>query len=196
MAGLLKPYAATQLITELKKAVHLPIHLHTHDTSSAQLATYLKAVKAGVDVVDVALGSPGLTSQPNFNTLVAILQNTNANLSSIWHRSINTPIIGRQSANTLIPLRRIIDGTAEVYDHEIPGGQYTNLRPQANAMGLGNRMTVLKHAYVVANELVGNIVKVTPSSKVVGDLAMFMVTNNLSKEAVLERGDTLSFPNR
>ncbi|MBK9458068.1 MAG: pyruvate carboxylase [Sphingobacteriales bacterium] len=196
MAGLLKPYAATQLITELKKAVHLPIHLHTHDTSSAQLATYLKAVEAGVDVVDVALAAmSGLTSQPNFNTLVAILQNTErepkfdlASLnqySNYWEavRQYYYPFEGDLKA-----------GTAEVYDHEIPGGQYTNLRPQANAMGLGNRMTDIKHAYVVANELVGNIVKVTPSSKVVGDLAMFMVTNNLSKEAVLERGDTLSFP--
>lgn len=196
MAGLLKPYAATELVGSLKKVVGIPIHLHTHDTSSAQLATYLKAIEAGVDVIDLALAAmSGLTSQPNFNTLVAITQGQERapqfdlkslnGFSNYWEavRQYYYPFEGDLKA-----------GTAEVYEHEIPGGQYTNLRPQANSLGLGGRMTDIKQAYVEANELLGNIVKVTPSSKVVGDLAMFMVTNRLDKAGVLERGNSLSFP--
>lgn len=196
MAGLLKPYAATELIGGLRGAVGIPIHLHTHDTSSAQLATYLKAIEAGVDVVDVALAAmSGLTSQPNFNTLVAIMAGQE-----------RAPVFDLGSLNAFSNYWEAVrayyyafegdlkSGTAEVYEHEIPGGQYTNLRPQASSLGLGGRMVDIKRAYVEANELLGNIVKVTPSSKVVGDLAMFMVTNGLDKAGVLERGDSLSFP--
>lgn len=196
MAGLLKPHAAHVLISELKKTLSIPIHLHTHDTSSAQLATYLKAIDAGVDIVDVALASmSGLTSQPNFNTLVAILEgherapqydllSLNA-CSNYWEtvREYYYPFEGNLKA-----------GTAEVYRHEIPGGQYTNLKPQAQSMGLADQLDDIKQAYIDANELFGGIVKVTPSSKVVGDMAMFMVTSRLSKNDILEKADQLAFP--
>jgi pyruvate carboxylase len=196
MAGLLKPYAAEILITELKKSIQIPIHLHTHDTSSIQNASYLKAIEAGVDVVDVALASlSGLTSQPNFNVLVEALRNTPHELD-FNTRSLN------DFSNYWETVREIyypfesglLAGTAEVYNHEIPGGQYSNLKPQAISMGLADRMDEIKKCYEDVNELFGDIVKVTPSSKVVGDLAMFMVNGKLSKEDILKKGDTLSFP--
>lgn len=196
MAGLLKPYAATQLVTALKEAIDLPIHLHTHDTSAAQLTTYLKAVEAGVDVVDVALGAmSGLTAQPNFNTFVEMLKYTERSpnfdiqslneFSNYWEtvRSYYYPFESGLQA-----------GTAEVYQHEIPGGQYSNLRPQANSLGLADSMVDIKKAYTDVNELFGNIVKVTPSSKVVGDLALYMVANGYSKEDIIEKGHSIDFP--
>ncbi len=196
MAGLLKPYAAEILISELKKSVQIPIHLHTHDTSSIQNASYLKAIEAGVDVVDVALASlSGLTSQPNFNVLAEALRNTPHELD-FNIRSLN------DFSNYWETVREIyypfesglLAGTAEVYNHEIPGGQYSNLKPQAISMGLADRMDDIKKSYEDVNELFGDIVKVTPSSKVVGDLAMFMVNGKLTKEDILTKGDTLSFP--
>ncbi|OJJ22316.1 pyruvate carboxylase [marine bacterium AO1-C] len=196
MAGLLKPYAAEKLVTALKNNVSLPIHLHTHDTSSIQSATYLKAIEAGVDVVDVALSSmSGLTSQPNFNSLVAAMQGHErenpislASLNQFSH-------YWEQIREYYYPFESGLKaGTAEVYDHEIPGGQYSNLRPQANALGLGDQFETIKKNYGIANELFGNIVKVTPSSKVVGDFAMYMTSNGLTKEDILEKGHTLSFP--
>jgi pyruvate carboxylase len=196
MAGLLKPYAAETLIKELRKSVDLPIHLHTHDTSAIQSATYLKAIEAGVDVVDVALASlSGLTSQPNFNVLAESLKNTpyevdtdveSLNAFSNYWENVREYYYPFESG--------LMAGTAEVYRHEIPGGQYSNLKPQALSLGLGERMDEIKKAYEDVNELFGDIVKVTPSSKVVGDLAMFMVTGNLTKEDILRRGESLSFP--
>ncbi len=196
MAGLLKPYSAEVLVKELKKSLSIPIHLHTHDTSGGQSATYLKAIEAGVDVVDVALSSlSGLTSQPNFNSLVEALRNTphevdinmdSLNAFSNYWETVREYYYPFESG--------LMGGTAEVYKHEIPGGQYSNLKPQAVSMGLADRMDDIKKAYVDVNELFGDIVKVTPSSKVVGDMAMFMVTQNLSKEDVLAKGDALSFP--
>ncbi len=196
MTGLLKPYAAALLVSELKKVIDIPIHLHTHDTSSVQAATYIKAIEAGVDVVDVALGSmSGLTSQPNFESLVESLRNTpyatDFNLDSLhqfsdyWEnvREIYYPFESGLKA-----------GTAQVYRNEIPGGQYSNLRPQAFGLGLGEKLPAIKKAYEEVNELFGDVVKVTPSSKVVGDMAMFMVTNNLTKEDIFNKGATLSFP--
>jgi pyruvate carboxylase len=196
MAGLLKPYSAEQLVRELKKAVDLPIHLHTHDTSSIQSSTYLKAIEAGVDVVDCALGGlSGLTSQPNFNSVVAMMQgherSGEMNLeklnaySNYWEdiREIYYPFESGLKA-----------GTAEVYDHEIPGGQYSNLKPQAISLGLSDKFEELKHNYRVVNEMFGDIVKVTPSSKVVGDMALFMTSNNLDADDVFKRGEALSFP--
>ncbi|MBI1225448.1 MAG: pyruvate carboxylase [Bacteroidetes bacterium] len=196
MAGLLKPQAARTLIVELKKQVQIPIHLHTHDTAGIQAATYLAAVEAGVDVVDVALASmSGLTSQPNFNSLVASLAGHRRenkldlhslnSFSNYWEavREMYYPFEGELKA-----------GTAEVYDHEIPGGQYTNLRPQARSLGLEHKFEQIKENYRAANLLLGDIVKVTPSSKVVGDLAMFMTANDISPTDVLERGDSLAFP--
>ncbi len=196
MAGLLKPYAAGLLVSELKKAVDIPIHLHTHDTSSIQNATYLKAIEAGVDVVDVALSSlSGLTSQPNYNVLAEALKNTpyetNVNVESLNEFSNYWETVREY----YYPFESgLMAGTAEVYKHEIPGGQYSNLKPQAISLGLASRMDDIKQAYEDVNMMFGDIVKVTPSSKVVGDMAMFMVTNNLSKEDIFSRGEKLSFP--
>jgi pyruvate carboxylase len=196
MAGLLKPYAASQLVPALKETVNIPIHLHTHDTSSLQTATYLKAIEAGVDVVDVALGGlSGLTSQPNFNAVVEMMKHqerahdfdmtTLNQFSNFWEdtRELYYPFESGLKA-----------GTAEVFKHEIPGGQYSNLRPQATALGLGDRFDEVKKMYAEVNTMFGNLVKVTPSSKVVGDMAIFMVTNNLTPEDVMTRGEEVSFP--
>ncbi len=197
MAGLLKPYAAEKLIGELKKSITIPIHLHTHDTAGIQSATYLKAIEAGVDIVDVALSSmSGLTSQPNFNVLLEALKGT----PRYNHYDINTlnaySNYWENVREFYYPFEaELKSSTAEVYKHEIPGGQYSNLKPQAYSLGLAERMDDIKQAYIDANELFGDIVKVTPSSKVVGDLAMFMVNSNLTKADVLEKGNTLSFPN-
>ena len=196
MAGLLKPYAATELVNALKDTVKLPIHLHTHDTSSLQSATYLKAIEAGVDVVDVALGGlSGLTSQPNFNAVVEMMKyqqrehkfdiDTLNQFSNFWEdtRELYYPFESGLKS-----------GTAEVFQHEIPGGQYSNLRPQATALGLGHRFDEVKKMYAQVNTMFGNLIKVTPSSKVVGDMAIFMVTNDLTPEEIMERGDEISFP--
>lgn len=196
MAGLLKPYAAAELIPALKAAVDMPIHLHTHDTSSIQSTTYLKAIEAGVDVVDCALSSmSGLTSQPNFNSMVAMLQG-NERGSELNLQALN------EFSNYWEDLREyyypfesgLKAGTAEVYEHEIPGGQYSNLRPQAESLGLGERFDVVKKNYAVVNQMFGDIVKVTPSSKVVGDMALFMTTNNLTPEDIVDSSKNLSFP--
>lgn len=197
MAGLLKPMAAEYLISELRKAVDLPIHLHTHDTSSIQSATYLKAIEAGVDVVDVALSSlSGLTSQPNFNSVVAMLQGSDRenkiNLSSLNKYSNYWEVVREFYYPFETELKA---GTAEVYEHEIPGGQYSNLRPQARALGLEDQFETIKTNYEAVNKtILGGMVKVTPSSKVVGDMAMFMTSNGLTVDDLLREGDTLAFP--
>ncbi len=196
MAGLLKPMAAQVLIPALKKAVDIPLHLHTHDTSSIQAATLLKAIEADVDIVDGALGAmSGLTSQPNLNSIIAMMQGHEReqpyNLKSLnaysnyWEdvREYYYPFESGLKA-----------GTAEVYEHEIPGGQYSNLRPQAIALGLEHKFETIKENYVVVNKLFGDIVKVTPSSKVVGDMAMYMTANGLCKEDILQKGSNMSFP--
>ena len=196
MAGLLTPFAAEKLITNLKNAVDIPIHLHTHDTSSVQSATYLKAVEAGVDAVDVALASmSGLTSQPNFNSIVHMLKGheretkidlqTLNQFSNYWEdvREYYYPFESELKA-----------GTAQVYENEIPGGQYSNLRPQARGLGIEDQFETIKQNYQIANELFGDVVKVTPSSKVVGDMAMFMTSNAYTREDILTKGEDISFP--
>ncbi|SDX42268.1 pyruvate carboxylase [Hymenobacter psychrophilus] len=196
MAGLLKPYAAQELITALRETVSLPIHLHTHDTSSLQPATYLKAVEAGVNVIDVALGSlSGLTSQPNFNSVVEMLR------GQPRHREFNQKSLNEFSTywetvrEYYYPFESGLKaGTSEVFQHEIPGGQYSNLRPQAAALGLLDKFETVKTTFADVNQLFGDIVKVTPSSKVVGDMALFLVSNDLTTADVLEKGDTLNFP--
>ncbi|GJM32570.1 MAG: pyruvate carboxylase [Saprospiraceae bacterium] len=196
MAGLLKPLAAEILVSRLKESVSLPIHLHTHDTSSIQAATYLKAIEAGVDVVDVALSSmAGLTSQPNFNSITAMM-NGHQREHPVDQHSLNAFSNYWEMVRQLYyPFEtELRAGTAEVYEHEIPGGQYSNLRPQARGLGLEDKFETIKENYRSANELFGDIIKVTPSSKVVGDMAMFMTSNALSKKDVLEKGDTLAFP--
>ncbi|MET3129282.1 pyruvate carboxylase [Arcicella rosea] len=196
MAGLLRPYQAQLLVTELKKALSIPVHLHTHDTASIQAATYLKAIEAGVDIVDCSLGSmSGLTAQPNFNSVVAMMQGNERECP------INLPLLNQYSTywedirQLYYPFESELKaGTAEVYDNEIPGGQYTNLRGQAIALGVGDKFELMKSNYVEANKLFGDIVKVTPSSKVVGDMAIFMTANSLTAEDVYAKGATLSFP--
>jgi pyruvate carboxylase len=197
MAGLLKPYAAEQLIGALKQTIKIPVHLHTHDTAGIQGATYLKAIEAGVDIVDVALASmSGLTSQPNFNVMVEALKGTpryrEHDIDLLNHYSNYWETVREYYYPFEADLK---SSTAEVYKHEIPGGQYSNLKPQAYSLGLAEKMDKIKQAYIDANDLFGDIVKVTPSSKVVGDLAMFMVNSDLSKQDVLQKGNTLSFPN-
>ncbi|ASZ12818.1 pyruvate carboxylase [Chitinophaga pendula] len=196
MAGLLKPQAATVLIGALREAIQLPIVLHTHDTASVQAATYLKAIEAGINVVDASIASlSGLTAQPNLNALVAILEGHERsmpmNLSSLneysnyWEdvREFYYPFESDMKA-----------GTAQIYENEIPGGQYSNLRQQAESLGLGDKLETIKKNYAVVNELFGDIVKVTPSSKVVGDMALFMTANGLTKADVLDETRNLAFP--
>ncbi len=196
MAGLLKPYAATELVKALKDTVNLPIHLHTHDTSSLQTATYLKAIEAGVDVVDVALGGlSGLTSQPNFNAVVEMMKFDKRANEYDSHKLNEFSNFWEDTRELYYPFESGLKaGTAEVFQHEIPGGQYSNLRPQATALGLGDRFDEVKKMYAEVNTMFGNLVKVTPSSKVVGDMAIFMVTNDLTPEDVMQRGEEISFP--
>lgn len=196
MAGLLKPEAAYILISELKEATDLPIHLHTHDTSGNGIYTYAKAIEAGVDIVDTALGSmSGLTSQPSANSLYYALKGAERSvradiesledLSYYWHdvRSFYSDFeSGMNSPHS------------EIYVHEMPGGQYSNLQQQAKAVGLGDRWDEVKKMYSRVNLLFGDIVKVTPSSKVVGDMALFMVQNELDEENILTKGQTIDFP--
>ncbi len=196
MAGLLKPYAAYELISALKSEIGIPIHLHTHDTSSIQAATYLKAIEAGVDVVDVALGGmSGLTSQPNFNSLVEMMRfhpreneinrDKLAAYSNYWE-TVRSYYYTFESG--------LKAGTGEVYEHEIPGGQYSNLKGQAIALGLEHKFPEITDMYAEVNDLFGDIVKVTPSSKVVGDMAQYLISNGLTTEDVLKKGETLSYP--
>ncbi|MDX1907019.1 MAG: pyruvate carboxylase [Bacteroidia bacterium] len=196
MAGLLKPLAAERLITALRQAVSIPIHLHTHDTASIQSTTYLKAVEAGVDVIDLAISSmSGLTSQPSYNSFVAMMQGhpreLPTDLDSLNQFANYWEIVREYYYPFESELRA---GTAEVYKHEIPGGQYSNLLPQARSLGLESKFEQIKENYAIVNELFGDIVKVTPSSKVVGDMALFMTSNDLSREDVFTKGPQLSFP--
>jgi pyruvate carboxylase len=196
MAGLLKPKAASELISALKSEISIPVHLHTHDTSSMQGATYMSAIEAGVDVVDVALGGlSGLTSQPNFNTLTELLKyhprENKLDLDSLSQHSI----YWEQVRTFYYPFESgLKSGSGEVYKHEIPGGQYSNLKPQAESLGLSDRFHEITDMYAQVNQLFGDIIKVTPSSKVVGDMAQYLVSNNLTIADVLESGESLSFP--
>ncbi|HJV45238.1 MAG TPA: pyruvate carboxylase [Bacillota bacterium] len=196
MAGLLKPYAAYELIKALKQEISIPIHLHTHDTSGNQLATLIKAYEAGVDIVDAAISSmSGFTSQPSLNGLVASLA-TQPNGPQLNSHNL------QKLSDYWEDVREYYNGfesgmkapSAEVYNHEMPGGQYTNLNQQAKAVGLGDRWEEVKTMYHTVNLMFGDIVKVTPSSKVVGDMALFMVQNNLSEADVYEKGDRIDFP--
>ncbi|PTL23573.1 pyruvate carboxylase [Shouchella clausii] len=196
MAGLLKPEAAYQLVSELKEAVDIPIHLHMHDTSGNGIFTYARAVDAGVDIVDVAVSSmAGLTSQPSANSLYYALAEKSRQpkmdvgnyekLDQFWHETRKFYRGFESGMNA---------PHTEVYEHEMPGGQYSNLQQQAKAVGLYNRWNEVKRMYRRVNDLFGDIVKVTPSSKVVGDMALYMVQNDLTEEAIFERGESLDFP--
>ncbi|KZT70750.1 pyruvate carboxylase [Daedalea quercina L-15889] len=197
MAGLLKPEAARQLIVEIrKKYPDLPIHVHSHDTAGISAATMIAAAAAGADVVDVAIDSmSGLTSQPPMGAVCAALEQTGLG-TGIRYADI-------QALNLYWSQVRMLYGCFEanvrasdssVFDHEMPGGQYTNLMFQAAQLGLGTQWTEVKKKYIEANDLVSGVVMVTPTSKVVGDFAQWMVSNKISKEEVLERADQLDFP--
>ena len=196
MSGILKPEAAYQLIKTLKQEITIPIHLHTHDTSGNAIAMYSRAIDAGVDIIDTANAAlSGQNSQPDANALYYTRQGTertievdvdaNDKMSEYWkatrdyYRSFETDL---KTSFT------------KVYDVEVPGGQYSNLRAQANSLGLSTRFDDVLDMYKRVNLLFGDIIKVTPSSKVVGDMALFMVQNDLNEESVIERGEMLDFP--
>ncbi|MFI3210835.1 MAG: pyruvate carboxylase [Peptostreptococcaceae bacterium] len=196
MAGLLKPYSAYNLISELKRNIKVPIHLHTHDTTGNGIATYLLASQAGVDIVDCAVETmSGLTSQPSINSLVEALRfterDTNINLAGYDE-------IGKYYKDLRNVYKKfegdLKNTSTEIYRYEIPGGQYTNLKPQVESLGLLDKFDAVKENYKEANDILGNLVKVTPSSKVVGDLAIFMTKNNLNKDNIIEEGNKLAFP--
>ncbi|HUI73940.1 MAG TPA: biotin/lipoyl-containing protein, partial [Candidatus Acidoferrum sp.] len=199
MAGLCKPYAAFEIIKRLKEELGLPIHFHTHDTSGINASSILKASEAGVDAADAAIAAmSGGTSQPNLNSIVAALRHTSRDTqldldalnecSDYWDivRSLYLPFDSVPKA-----------GSARLYEHEIPGGQYTNLREQAAAMGLGHRWREVEKTYAQVNLLFGDIVKVTPSSKVVGDMTLFLMAKEMVPEEVLKLGmhHDVAFPN-
>jgi len=182
MAGLCKPYAAEKLVSALRQEIGIPIHFHTHDTSGINAASVLKAAEAGVDAADGAVASmSGTTSQPNLNSIVAALRNT-ARDSGVDLDALNECADYWETVRTYYaPFDSgPKSGTAEVYIHEMPGGQYTNLREQAESMGLGARWHDIARTYAEANTALGDIVKVTPSSKAVGDLAIFLVNHNMT----------------
>jgi len=196
MSGVLKPAAARVLVKALKDAVGLPIHLHTHDTSGISAATVLAAVEAGVDAVDAAMDSlSGLTSQPCLGSIVEALRHTPQDtgldpevirqLSFYWE-AVRTQYVAFESD--------LKAGASEVYLHEMPGGQFTNLKEQARALGLETRWHEVAKAYHGANLMFGDIVKVTPSSKVVGDMALMMVANDLTANDVLDPATSVTFP--
>ncbi|CAF0939150.1 unnamed protein product [Rotaria sordida] len=199
MAGLLKPRATSMLIDAIRqKHPDLPIHLHTHDTAGTGIANYMAACQAGVDIVDVTVDSmSGMTSQPTMGGLVAGLQNTKYDTDIDLDKVNEYSAFWEQTRLLYAPFEcttTMKSGNADVYKNEIPGGQYTNLQFQAFSLGLGSQFESVKRSYIEANQLLGDIIKVTPSSKVVGDLAQFMVQNNLTAKDVHERAEELSFP--
>jgi pyruvate carboxylase len=191
-----KPQAARALIKALKEEVGLPIHFHTHDTSGISAASMLAAVDAGCDAVDGAMDAmSGLTSQPNLGSMAAALAHTEhdpqLNKQALFAISQYWEGVRRQYAPFEADMR---SGTSDVYRHEMPGGQYTNLREQARSMGIEHRWTEVAQAYADVNQLFGDIVKVTPTSKVVGDMALFMVANDLSPDEVRNPNKAVAFP--
>ena len=197
MAGLCKPAAASALVKALKDEIGIPIHFHTHDTSGISAASILSAAEAGVDVVDLAIASmSGSTSQPNLNSIVAALQFTKRDTGLDLDALNQFSDYWEQVRNYYAPFDTSPKaGSAEVYLHEMPGGQFTNLKEQAAAMGLASRWPEIARTYAEVNQLFGDIVKVTPSSKVVGDMTMFLVTRGIKPADVvnLEPG-SVPFP--
>uniref|UniRef100_UPI00266EB065 biotin/lipoyl-containing protein n=1 Tax=uncultured Flavonifractor sp. TaxID=1193534 RepID=UPI00266EB065 len=196
MSGLLKPYAAKKLVSTLKQEIGLPIHLHTHDTSGNQVAAYLMAAEAGVDIVDCAIDSmSSMTSQPSMNAVVAALhgQERDTGLDSDKLQKLSD-----YWADVRLRYSKFEAGiknpSTDIYRYEMPGGQYTNLKSQVESIGLGHQFEAVKEMYKTVNHMLGDIVKVTPSSKMVGDLAIFMVQNDLTPENIVERGEALTFP--
>jgi pyruvate carboxylase len=196
MAGLCKPPAAYELVKALRQEVGVPIHFHTHDTSGVNAASILRAADAGVDIADAALSSmSGMTSQPCLNSIVAALVHTDRDTGLSMDSLDRLSDYWADVRKIYYPFEEDLKSpSSEVYQHEMPGGQFTNLRQQAASLGLRERWRDVCTAYAAANRLFGDIVKVTPSSKVVGDMAIFMVHNNLTTEDVLDPKRHLSFP--
>ena len=196
MAGLLKPYAAHKLVTTLKDELHIPIHLHTHDTTGAGVATVLKAAEAGVDIADLAIESmSSCTSQPSLNAVVEALRGTERDTGldfegldelSRYYEHVRKVYASNESGMNA--------PNAQIYKYEIPGGQYSNLLAQVTEMGSKDEFEKIKELYRQANHILGNLIKVTPSSKVVGDLAIFMLKNDLDQDNILTAGAGLSYP--
>ena len=196
MSGLIKPMAAQKLITALKNEIGIPIHLHTHDTSGNGVATLMMAAGAGVDIVDAAFNSmSGLPSQPALNSMAAALEGTGRDpgldmdgiqkISDYW--ADVRPVYKQFESD-------MQTGSAEIYKYEMPGGQYSNLKSQVESFGLGHKFQQVKDMYKTVNGMLGDIVKVTPSSKAVGDMAIFMVQNDLTPENIYEKAKDIDFP--
>ena len=196
MAALLKPRAAKELVTALKKELHVPLHLHTHDSTGNGVSTVLMAAEAGIDIVDLAIESmSSMTSQPSMNAVVEALRGSKRDTGLDFEELDElSRYYGR--------IRKVYEQfesdmkapNAEIYKYEIPGGQYSNLLAQVTSMGSADEFESIKALYKDANDLLGNIVKVTPTSKAVGDLAIFMFKNGLTKENILTAGAGLSYP--
>lgn len=196
MAGVCRPRAVAELVKALKAETGLPVHFHTHDTSGIAASSVLAAVEAGCDAVDGALDAlSGLTSQPNLSSIAAALAGTERDPGLSQHALHEASMYWEGVRRFYSPFEsEIRSGTADVYRHEMPGGQYTNLREQARSLGLAHRWTEVSQAYADVNQLFGDIVKVTPSSKVVGDMALMMVANDLTPAQVADPVREVAFP--
>lgn len=196
MSGLLKPEAAYQLIKRLKEEVSIPIHLHSHDTSSNATTMYSRAIDAGVDIIDTANAAlSGQNAQPDANALFYAREGTDRTVNVNLEANDKMAEYWRTTRQYYAPFESDLKTAfTKVYDYEIPGGQYSNLRAQANSLGLGEQFDDVLDMYHRVNSQFGDIVKVTPSSKVVGDMALFMVQNELDEETVISQGEQLDFP--
>ncbi|CAG9165015.1 Pyruvate carboxylase [Cupriavidus laharis] len=196
MAGICRPRAAAALVKAIKEETGLPVHFHTHDTSGISAASVLAAVDAGCDAVDGALDAmSGLTSQPNLSSIAAALAGSERDPGLSPEHLHDASMYWEGVRRYYAPFEsEIRTGTADVYRHEMPGGQYTNLREQARALGLEHRWTEVSRAYADVNQLFGDIVKVTPTSKVVGDMALMMVANDLTAADVANPAREIAFP--
>ncbi|ROV97205.1 hypothetical protein VSDG_04791 [Cytospora chrysosperma] len=197
MAGVLKPHAAKLLIGSIReKYPDLPIHVHTHDSAGTGVTSMVACAQAGADAVDACSDSmSGMTSQPSINALLASLEGSDLDPGLNVHHVRALDTYWSQLRLLYSPFEAHLTGPdPEVYEHEIPGGQLTNMMFQAQQLGLGSQWLETKKAYEEANDLLGDIVKVTPTSKVVGDLAQFMVSNKLTAEDVKRRAKELDFP--
>lgn len=196
MAGLCKPRAAQQLVRALKSEIGIPIHFHTHDTAGIQAASILLAAEQGLDIADCAMAPlSGGTSQPNLNTLVESMRFGDRDPGLDTQAIDAIAEYWREAREYYTPFEsELLAATADLYKHEMPGGQYTNLFQQARALGLADRWLEVCRVYADVNQLLGDIVKVTPTSKSVGDMALFMVANNLSAADILEGKRDLTFP--
>ncbi|MBG9981946.1 pyruvate carboxylase [Aerococcaceae bacterium DSM 111020] len=196
MSGILKPEAAYQLISALKEEITIPIHLHTHDTSGNGITTYSRAIDAGVDIIDTANAAlSGQNSQPDANALYYAREGTERSIKVNLDANDALSDYFKETRQYYKPFESdLTTNWTKVYEYEMPGGQYSNLKLQASSLGLGDRYDEVLSMYHRVNLLFGDIVKVTPSSKVVGDMAIFMVQNDLDETSVIEEGATLDFP--